>query len=155
MIAEQIDQDLKSALKEKNEIASSALRNLKAGIKNSEIESRQSLSDEEILKVISKQVKRHKDSIESFKLGNRTDLVKHEQAQMAVLEKYLPVAMSEQELSGIVSAVIKDLKATPADFGKVMKEVMGRTKGQADGNMISRLVKEQLSGEAGSASGGK
>jgi uncharacterized protein YqeY len=144
MLLEQIDSDLKTALKEKNEIASSSLRNLKAAAKNAEIDAMKPLTDEQLMSVIAKKVKQHKDSIESFQAGGRNDLVEHEAAQMAVLQKYLPKAMDEAELSGIVSQTIAELKATPADFGKVMKEVVSKAKGRAEGNLISKLVKEQL-----------
>ncbi|OGE74395.1 MAG: glutamyl-tRNA amidotransferase [Candidatus Doudnabacteria bacterium RIFCSPLOWO2_02_FULL_42_9] len=144
MIEEQIDQDLKAALKEKNEIVVSSLRNLKAALKNSEIEKKKELSDEEATSIIAKKVKQHKDSIEGFKAGNRNDLVEHEQAQMAVLQKYLPAGMSEEEVATIVKQVIADSNATVKDFGKVMKEVMTRVKDAADGNVISKLVKENL-----------
>jgi uncharacterized protein YqeY len=144
MLIEQIDQDLKTALKEKNEIVISSLRNLKAAFKNVEIEKQHPLSDEEAISVIGKKVKQHKDSLESFKAGGREDLVANESGQMAVLQKYLPAAMSEEELAKIVKAVIAESNATAKDFGKVMKDVMAKVKGQADGSVISKLVKENL-----------
>ncbi|HEX9502731.1 MAG TPA: GatB/YqeY domain-containing protein [Patescibacteria group bacterium] len=144
MLLQKIDEDLKSALKEKNEAALSSLRNLKAALKNAEIEKQHALTDDEAMAVIAKKVKQHKDSIESFGQGNRQDLVQQETSQMAVLQKYLPAAMSEEELTGIIKQVIADTTATAADFGKVMKEVMGKVKGQAEGNMISKIVKENL-----------
>ncbi len=144
MLTDQIDQDLKQGLKDKNEVVISALRNLKAALKNVEIEKQHQLSDEEVIGVMGKKVKQHKDSLESFKSGGREDLVAHEQAQMEVLQKYLPEAMSEDAVAQIVKQVISELAATSADFGKVMKEVMSKVKGQADGNVISKLVKENL-----------
>src|SRR5258708_32813316 len=144
MLLQKIDEDLKSALKEKNEAALSSLRNLKAALKNAEIEKQHAFTDDEAMAVIAKKVKQHKDSIESFGQGNRQDLVQQETSQMAVLQKYLPAAMSEEELTGIIKQVIADTTATAADFGKVMKEVMGKVKGQAEGNMISKIVKENL-----------
>ena len=145
MLLEQIDADLKIALKEKNETTTSALRNLKAAVTNVQIEKRQALTDDELLSVIGKKVKQHKDSIESFTAGNRADLVNLEQAQMAALQKYLPKQMNEAALGMIVKDTIKNLNATTADFGRVMKEVVSQVKGQADGSMISQLVKENLS----------
>ena len=144
MLLEQIDLDLKNALKEKNDVALSSLRNLKAALKNTEIEKQHALTDDEAMAVIAKKVKQHKDSIESFTSGNRQDLVASETAQMATLQKYLPEAMSEEELTRIVKQVITDTSATAKDFGKVMKEVVGKVKGQAEGNMISKIVKENL-----------
>ncbi len=85
MLLQQIDDDLKTAQKEKNEVHTSALRNLKAAIKNAEIEKGKSLGEDEVLSVLAKKVKQHRDSIESFKEGGRTDLVEHEEAEMSVL----------------------------------------------------------------------
>jgi uncharacterized protein YqeY len=144
MLIEQIDADLKQALKEKNEIVLSSLRNLKAALGNAEIEKKQPLTDDEALTVLAKKVKQHKDSIESFTKGDREDLAKHEIDQMAVLQKYLPAQMSESEVEAIVKKVIADLNATSADFGKVMKLVVAKVKGRADGSLISKFVKEQL-----------
>jgi uncharacterized protein YqeY len=155
MIQEQIEQDYKTAFKAKDEIGKSALSNLKAAVKSAEIDKREPLSDQEVIAVIAKKVKQHKDSIEGFKAGNRQDLVDQESAQMALLQKYLPAAMSEEDLTKIIKQVIADSSATAADFGKVMKEVMAKVKGQADGSTITKIVKENLSAEGGSASGGK
>lgn len=144
MLLEQLDRDLKNALKEKNELVLSSLRNLKAALMNVELEKKHALSDDEVLSVIAKKVKQHKDSIESFTAGARTDLADHEKAQMEVLRKYLPAALSEVEVEKIVKQTIADLNATAKDFGKVMKEVVGKVKGQADGSIISKFVKENL-----------
>ncbi|MBI4363417.1 MAG: GatB/YqeY domain-containing protein [Candidatus Doudnabacteria bacterium] len=144
MLLEQIDQDFKTALKEKNEIAVSALRNLKAELTNVQIEKRKELTDEEVTDVVRKKVKQHKDSIESFQKGGRTDLVAHEEGQMAVLVKYLPAQIDEGDLRKIVADTISQLNATQKDFGKVMKEVMTRAKGSTEGNLVSKIVKEQL-----------
>jgi uncharacterized protein YqeY len=145
MILEKLDQDLKAALKAKDETVVSSLRNIKAAIKNAEIEKKAPLEDADVLKVIAKQVKRHKDSIESFQSGGRQDLVEVEQAQMKILEQYLPAQMSDEAVLDLVTKVIADLNATTAaDFGKVMKEASSRASGQTDGSTISKIVKEIL-----------
>ena len=144
MIIEQIEKALKEAQKCKDEVVVSALRNLKSEAKNTEIAKGHELSDEEFLAVVVKKVKQHKDSIESFKAGNRDDLAGFEQKQMAVLQAYLPQQLSEDEVRVIVKQVITDLSATASDFGKVMKETLLRSKGQTDGSMVSKIVKEQL-----------
>ena len=151
MLTQQIDQDLKQALKDKNELVVSSLRNLKSEVKNAEIQKQQPLTDEEVLGVLRKKVKQHKDSIEGFKSGNREDLVAHEQGQMEVLQKYLPAQMDEGKVRELVKIVIADLVAKPSDFGKVMKEVLARAQGQTEGNIVSKIVKEELSAK-GSAS---
>ena len=93
---------------------------------------------------MAKKVKQHKDSIESFEAGNRKDLADNEKAQMAVLQKYLPAQMSEGEITAIVKEAITSMNATATDFGKVMKEVSAKTRGKADGSLVSKIVKEQL-----------
>lgn len=146
MITETIDQDFKNALREKDEITVSALRNLKAEIKNIEIAKQKQLSEDEVLAAVAKKVKQHKDSIESFLAGNRADLIAHEEKQMAVLLKYLPKQMGEPEVRELVKQAIAELSAGGAkpDFGKLMKEVMARAKGQTDGSVASKIVKEEL-----------
>lgn len=145
MILDQINEDFKLALKSKDEVSLSALRNLKAEISNAQIEKRSELNEEEILSVIKKKVKQHKDSITEFKAGNREDLVQREEAQMNTLNKYLPEQMSEDQVKEIVRAVIDELKASKSDFGKVIKEVIMRANGATDGNVVSKIVKEALS----------
>jgi uncharacterized protein YqeY len=144
MLQEQIVADLTAAMKEKNEIALSALRNLKSAMKNAEIEKKSALTDDDVRKVIAKKVKQHKDSIESFKLGSRQDLADLEMSQMAVLQKYLPREMTEAELRQTVKDIISLMNANLADFGKVMKEVVTKIEGRADGNIVSKIVKEEL-----------
>jgi uncharacterized protein YqeY len=147
MILEQINTDFKDAMRAKDEVKVSALRIIKSEIKNSEIDKKGELTEEEILKVIAKKVKQHKDSIESFKAGARPDLVDHEEQQMAVLMNYLPQQMGEDQVRELVKSVISETSATSADFGKVMKEVLARAKGQTDGSVVSKLAKEELSGK--------
>lgn len=144
MLLEQIDQELKQSLKDKNEVVTSALRNLKAAVKNVEIETKSALSDSEVLKVVAKKVKQHKDSIESFVAGSRQDLADIEKAQMAVLEKFLPQQLSEEAVRALVKSAIAELSATAADFGKVMKATVAKAAGATDGNTISKIVKEEL-----------
>lgn len=146
MTLNQLNEDFKNAMREKNEVTVGALRILKSEIKNAEIEKGSELTEEEISKVIAKKVKQHKDSIESFKTGGRSDLVEHEEKQMAVLTAYLPKQMGEDEVRALVKAVVAETSATQADFGKVMKEVLARAKGQTDGSVVSKIAKEELAG---------
>ena len=141
---DQIEQDFKQALRSKDEIVVSSLRNLKSEIKNVEIDKRKPLTDEEVLDVLRKKVKQHKDSIESFKSGNRLDLVETEEKQMQVLQKYLPAQLSEEEVRVLVKRVIQAMNAQASDFGKVMKEVLKEAAGKTDGSVVSKIVKEEL-----------
>jgi uncharacterized protein len=146
MTLNQLNEDFKNAMREKNEVAVGALRILKSEIKNAEIEKGGELAEEEISKVIAKKVKQHKDSIESFRAGGRSDLVEHEEKQMAVLMSYMPRQMGEDEVRALVKAVVSETGASQADFGKVMKEVLARAKGQTDGSVVSKIAKEELAG---------
>lgn len=143
---ETLNEDFKNAMRAKDELVVGALRIVKSEIKNAEIEKGSALTEDEAMKVIAKKVKQHKDSIESFKSGGREDLAQHEEQQMAVLMKYLPQQMDEEAVRALVKTVISETSATQADFGKVMKEVLARAKGQTDGSVVSKIAKEELAG---------
>jgi uncharacterized protein YqeY len=143
----QINEDLKSAMKAKDELALSVLRMLISSIKNKKIElkKQEDLSDDEIIAVLKSEVKKRRDSIESYQAGGRDDLVQKEQAEIDFIQKYLPEEMSEEQVVEIVQSVIDEIKpAGPQDFGKVMGAVMGKLKGQADGAVVQRVVKEKM-----------
>lgn len=156
MLLEKIQSDLKEALKAKDEVEISTLRFLLSSIHNREIELRvekKTLTDEEVIKVIQRQVKERKESIEAFKEGKREDLVKKEQKELRILSNYLPQQSAswrtEKEMKKMVEDVIKEIGATgPSDFGKVMGAVMSKVKGQTNGITVAKLVKEQLAGQA-------
>lgn len=138
--------ELKEAMKSKDQVKLSTLRFLNAQIKNKEIELRpNAISEEDILSVIKKSVKQRQDSIEQYQNANRQDLADVEIAELKILESYLPQMMSEEQIRVIVSEAVKDTGATEAkDMGKVMKAVMAKTKGQADNRVVSELVKQAL-----------
>ncbi|MBN1871871.1 MAG: GatB/YqeY domain-containing protein [Candidatus Omnitrophica bacterium] len=146
MMTEKIDSDLKKAMKDKDAIRVSALRMLKAAISNKTIElSVEKLEDKEIVSLIRKDVKRHKDSIEQFKKGGRDDLASKEEAELLILNSYLPKEISEEEISKIVSEVIDETDSSgKKDIGRVMKLAMEKIKGRADGKTVSSIVSSQL-----------
>lgn len=141
-----MDADLKKALKAKDAIRVSTLRMVKAAMKNLAIEKRaEKLEDKDVMSIISKQIKQHRDSIEQFAKGNRQDLVDKEKAELAILESYLPKQLSAEELNVIVKSAIEKAGAKgKADMGKVMKAAMEDAKGAADGKMLSQMVSEEL-----------
>jgi len=139
-----INDDYMAAFKQHETTAVDAYRMLKTAVKNAEIEARHELSDEETLAVVAKEAKRRRESIAMFTSGGRQDLATHEQAQLAVIEKYLPAQMSDDEISTIVTTVIADLNATPKEFGKVMSAAMAKIAGRADGTRVSAAVKARL-----------
>jgi hypothetical protein len=122
------------------------IRFLKAALKNLEIDKKAPLAEEEILGVITKQVKQLKDSMEEFERGGRQDLVAKAQAEVEILSGYLPQQMSEAEVRDLVKQVIAEVGAqSPKDMGKVMGQLVPRTKGRADGKLVNQIVKELLS----------
>ncbi len=145
-LREQILDDIKNAMKNKEAEKLSAIRMLQSAIKYREIELRpNAITDQDILGVVKKLTKQRKDSIEEFQKAGRTDLVDKEKFELSVLETYMPAQMGADQVAAIVESVIKEQGATTMkQMGGVVKEVMARTAGQADGKMISDLVKAKL-----------
>lgn len=141
----QLTQDMRSAMKQREHVRLSTIRLIRAAIKNREIELGEELHDEEVIKVILTLVKQHKDSIEQFQKGGRDDLVEKEQAELGILESYLPQQLSEEEVKALVKEAIEAIGATSMkDMGNVMKYIMPKVQGRADGKVINQLVKEHL-----------
>jgi uncharacterized protein YqeY len=138
--------DLKTAMKNQDAAKLSAIRMLQSAIKNKEIELRpNAIADQDIMAVIKKMCNQHKDSIEQFTTANRLDLVENEKAQLKILEAYLPKQMSREEIEKLVSTVIAETNASSAkDMGTVMKAVLAKAAGLADGKVVSELVKSKL-----------
>jgi len=145
-LLKQIEQSYLSAFREKKQAALDVLRMLKSVIKNKTIELKKEMLDEqEIIAVIKSEVKKRKDSIESFKSGGRDDLVQKEQAEIEILEKFLPAQMSEEDVRAKAKQVIDALpEEDKENFGKAMAAVMADLKGTADGAVVSKVVKELL-----------
>ena len=141
----QINEDLKQAMKSGDTLKRSALRLLLSAVHNAEIACRSSLSDGDILGIIAKDVKQHQESIESFRQGNRPDLIDKEEKELALLQAYLPAQLSHEEIVAAVQAVIKETGAQgPSDKGKVMPKIIAQLKGKADGREINEVVTELL-----------
>lgn len=145
-LEERIENEVKAALKQRDKIKVSTLRMLKADIINTKLDqNKKALKDEEIVKIIQRQVKQHKDSIEQFEKGKRPDLVEKEKKELEILISYMPEQLSEEELKKIIADTIKELEATgKGEMGKVMKSVMERVKGRADGKKVSQIVLNML-----------
>jgi uncharacterized protein YqeY len=123
------------------------IRGLKSDIKYKEIEKKQPLTEEEVLAVLSSAAKRRKDSIEQFAKGGREDLVAKETAELNMISAYLPQQMGDDQLLEIVIATISETGASgPNDLGKVMKEIMPKVKGRADGNKVRQMIATKLAG---------
>ena len=144
-IKQQMEADLKEAMKAKDTVTRDALRYVISAFKYAEIENRTELSDEEQMRVLKQQVKQRQDSIEQFRAGNREDLVEKEEVQLRILEQYLPQQMSDDELAAFVAKGIADTGAQgPKDMGKVMGAIKGKAGDNVDGRRLSSAVKDAL-----------
>ncbi|MBI4971438.1 MAG: GatB/YqeY domain-containing protein [Candidatus Omnitrophica bacterium] len=146
MILVKIQDDMKAAMKDRDEVRTNTLRGVMSAVKLYLIEKiKKDAVDEDVILIITRQVKQRRDSIEEFKKGNRPDLVAKEERELKILETYLPAQMTSQELEAIVNKVLAASGlSTKADMGKVMKLVMEETKGRADGKAVSSLVSSKL-----------
>ena len=145
-LQQKLTDDLKRAMKGGDRVRTSVIRLTMAAIKNAEIARQASLNDTDILGIIAKQVKQRQESIESFKQGNRPDLVAQEEVEMAILNEYLPQQMSREEVVTEARRVIAEVGAAgPGDKGKVMPQLIAQLKGRADGRVINEVVTELLS----------
>ncbi|MFD1425661.1 uncharacterized protein YqeY [Kroppenstedtia sanguinis] len=144
-LMEQLNQDMKTAMKNKDKTALTIIRMVRSSIKNREIELKHPLTEEEVLDVVTKELKQQKDSLQEFEQAGREDLAQKARDEIAVLEKYMPEQLTEAELKKIVQEAIASTGAvSKADMGKVMKAVMPQVKGRADGKWVNRLVQEGL-----------
>jgi uncharacterized protein YqeY len=144
-LLQKFDDDLKIAIKTSDRIKTSVLRMTKAALKNKQIDKRGDLSDDDILSVISSLLKQRKESIEQFTKGGREDLAEIEKQELLILQSYLPEQLSPEELDRIISEAIKESSAAGLkDMGKVMRLVMPRVKGAADGKFVNQRVKDLI-----------
>jgi uncharacterized protein YqeY len=146
-LEELLDTELKEAMRNKEEPRKLAIRAVKTAIAEAKVSGAvaRELTDEEVLAIIAKQVKQRRDSIVEFARGGRDDLIAQEQAEIAVLETYLPQQLSEDEIRMVATKAIADLGVTDMKgFGPVMKRLSADLRGRADGQMVNRVVRELL-----------
>jgi uncharacterized protein YqeY len=145
-LKQKLTDDLKQAMKDGDKVKRSAIRLAIAAIKNAEIARQTALEDADILGVIAKEIRQRKESIEAFKQGGRQELAAQEEAEMAVLEQYLPQQMTRDEIVAEARRVIDEVGAEGIrDKGKVMPQLIAKLKGRADGREINEVVTELLS----------
>jgi len=146
MFKERLDREMVLASKKRDRIRLSTLRMLKNGLHNREIDLKRELGDVEFLQLLSSMVKQRKDSIEQFEKGGRMDLVEKERAELRVIEEFLPAQLSEADLEAAIMEAIREAGAMSArDMGKVMKVLMPRLTGRADGKTVGEKVRARLS----------
>jgi len=144
-LQQRLDDDLKGAIKSSDKLKTSVLRMLKAAIKNKQVEKNRELSEEEVISVISTLSKQRRESIELFSKGGREDLADKEKQELLVLQTYLPSQLTPEELDRLIVETIQESSAEGVkDMGKVMRLLMPRIKGAADGKLVNQRVKELL-----------
>ena len=145
---QQITEDLKNALKQKDNIRVSCLRMLKAAVKNMQVEKRRELNEEEILSVISSLIRKGHEAAEEFRKGGREELAKKEKKETDIFYAYMPQQLTETEIEETLSEIISEISAkTLKDLGKVMNEAMARMSGKAQGKEISLIAKKMLTSD--------
>jgi len=142
----QLEKDFLQALKAKEELKVAVLRMVKTALKNKQVELKRPLTEEEVLKVLSKEAKQREDAATQFRQGGREDLALKEEQELEILKSYLPQKMSAQEMEEAIENALEELKpAGLKDMGKVMSYLMQKYPGQVDGKQLSQLVREKLS----------
>ncbi len=146
-LKEQISSDMKEAMKAKEagKLKLGVIRMVRSAIRQTEIDNKVELDDQGVLTVSTKELKQRRDSLAEFEKGSRADLVEKTQQEIAVLMAYLPEQLSEEEVRKLVNEAVQESGAAgPKDMGKVMKILMPKVKGKADGKMVNELVKQAL-----------
>jgi len=145
-LIDRINDDMKQAMKNKDKFKLSVIRMVRSAIKYAEIEQHTTLSDEQVLDVLTRELKQRRESLQEYEKAGRTDLIEKVQAEIEILKAYLPEQLSEDELKDIIKSVIAEVGATSKkDMGKVMGAIMPKVKGRADGKLINQLVQSFLS----------
>ena len=144
-LKQKLTDDLKQALRGSDKVRVSVIRLVMAAIKNAEIARRDTLNDADILGIIAKDIRQHRESVDAFRQGNRGDLVAQEEAEIAILQEYLPQQMTREEIITEARRVIAEVEAQGLrDKGKVMSQLIAQLKGKADGREINAVVTELL-----------
>jgi len=144
-LKERLQQDLKNAMKAKDNVTRDTIRFLMSSLKQIEVDERRELSDEDIVKIVQKSIKQREDSMQQYKNAGRDDLYEQEFTGVKILQKYLPKQLSDEELEVVVADIIKKVNATSIkDIGKVMGLAIKQTAGKADGKRINIIAKNLL-----------
>ena len=142
---ERILNDLKKAMLAQDKKTLSVIRMIKGAMQMEELNKKRELTDDEVISVISKQIKTRKESIIEYEKGNRQDLIDLTQEEIEILNKYMPEQLSEEEIKKIIDEIFKELNPTSIKYmGRVMKEATSKLKGRADNSLVSSIIKEKL-----------
>lgn len=146
-LKERLNQEMKEAMKARDSLRLGTIRLILTAIKNKEIEQKEELDDQGVTAILSTLLKQRREAAEAYREGGRTELADKEEAEILVLQDFLPEQLSEEQIGEIVDAAIAETGAgSMKDMGAVMKVAMARTTGRADGKVVSRIVRERLAG---------
>lgn len=144
-LSERLNEDMKQAMKSKDKHSLSTIRMVRSTIKNLEIDLKRTLDDNEVLDILSREIKQRKDALQEFEKAGRDDLVANANAEIEIIGKYLPAQLSEEEIKVIVQQTIQETGASSkADMGKLMSALMPKVKGRADGKLVNQVVQQFL-----------
>jgi uncharacterized protein len=144
-IADRLSAQIKDAIKAGDRTRLQTLRLLATSVRNREVDLRRDLTEEDLVEVATREVKRRKEAAEAYERGGRTDRVEQERAEQAVLEEFLPEQASDEEVRAAIEEAVSATGASgPGDLGKIMGQVMGKLKGRVDGGEVNRLARERL-----------
>jgi len=144
-LKERLMEDLKISMKNRDRTRKNVVTMIRAAIKQKEVDERVELDDDDIIDIISKQVKQKRDAVEDFKKGQREDLIELTEKEIEILLEYLPLQLTEAEIEDIVKATIKEIGATSIkEIGKIMSNVLPKVKGRADGSMVNKIARKYL-----------
>ena len=147
-IRSRLEEDMKEALRQKDRDRLSAIRMIRAAIQNADIEAGKPLDDQEVLEVLARELKMRRESLAEFQRAGRTDQAAQLERQIQVVQEYLPEPLSEEEIAQLARRVMAEVGAAgPQDMGKVMGKIMPLVRGRADGNVVSRIVRGELTGD--------
>ncbi len=146
-LKQQLQDDLKKAIRDRDNVRKSTIRLALAAITNAEVQKRGDLDDAEVLAVLNREIKQRRESVEEYRKAGRMDLVAQEEAELEILLSYMPAQMSRDEIADKARQVIAEVGATgPAQMGDVMRRLMPAMKGRADGRVVNEVVRELLGG---------
>jgi uncharacterized protein YqeY len=142
---DKLTEDMKDALRAGDKVRLGVIRLLRAQLQNASIQCGGELSEDEVLGVLSSAVKMRREAIEKFTAGQRPDLVAREQAELGIIQGYMPEPLSEEDLCAIIDQTLSELGAKgPGDLGQVMKKIMPQVRGRAQGGLVNKLARERL-----------
>ncbi|CAM2831993.1 Uncharacterized conserved protein YqeY, may have tRNA amino acid amidase activity [Paenibacillus sediminis] len=144
-LSERLNEDMKQAMKSRDKFKLSTIRMVRSTIKNLEIDLKRALDDNEVLDILSREIKQRKDALQEFEKAGREDLVDSLKAEIEIIAQYLPEQLSEEEIKVIVQQTIQETGASSkAEMGKLMSSLMPKVKGRADGKLVNQIVQQFL-----------